>query len=147
MGYKSKRQVYVLAFPDGHPAHGLEVRAGGASIDGLLKVNRLYQAALAGRGMASVNAESVAAVEQLMDIFGRAIISWNVEDDHDQPIPCTRENLGAISQDELLAVVMAWARTIGEASAPLETRSTPNGPTSTLSMIPMAPMPDVPVNS
>ena len=89
MGYKSKRNIYLIKFPEDHPAHGLEVKASGASIDALLRLNTAYNAVLAD-GSDALTPQKAAAIDQLMEIFGRAVISWNVEDENDQPIPATR---------------------------------------------------------
>jgi hypothetical protein len=144
MGFKPQRQVYKLVFPDGHDLHGLEIRTRGAAVGDLLTLTKAYgvaqAATAAGAAMSATDARE--AVEALVALFGRALISWNLDDEDDQPVPADPKGLESLDFAELLAIVMAWAKRVSEVSAPLGLPSTPTGmSTSTLAMVPMMDVP------
>lgn len=90
MGYKAKR--YRLVWEDGD-LEGLEVVMKPASLGQMLDMQKL-QDVKPGEGV------SLEELEPLFRWFAGLLISWNVEDDDDQPVPATYE--GVLTQDPAL---------------------------------------------
>jgi hypothetical protein len=132
MGYK--RRTYRLTFDD--PAlEGLEVVMRGASVAELTQFSELSSL---GEGlMKPENAESLA---ELYAMLSRKVVRWNLEDEDDQPIPCTAETLADEDSRVVLAIMAGWADAVAGVPAPLARRSTggeqlvaPSMPMETLS--------------
>lgn len=128
MGYRSSRDVYKLVWPEGHDLHGLEIRARSCPIGEMFELNRLSQKLTGGK-------PDMDAFTRVLDIFAKAIVRWNLEDDNGGAVPPGRAGLNELSTTELIAVVTAWAQTITQVSTPLGRRSTPTG----IPEIPMEP--------
>lgn len=108
MGYKKKS--YKLKWDDEkHELHGLEVKLRGMSIGELEEVALLREQAS--------SSSSIGQLKPLLDILETALISWNLEDEEDQPIPLTEFR----NQDArmLLEIIRAWTEVVGSIPAPL----------------------------
>ncbi|MFI6251519.1 hypothetical protein [Streptomyces sp. NPDC051016] len=80
--------------------------------------------------------DSRSVLVRQLEEFGDALISWNLEDDNGQPLPCTREALFAIDNDLAFALAAEWLAVLGgKVSDPLE--SSPSGEPSPVESIPM----------
>lgn len=117
MGYK--RGALVLEWPEDSEFSGLEVRMKRLSVEQLLKVEKLSD-------LKESNSDDTAEVfADLLDTVGKGLLSWNYEDDDDQPIPATRESLTDVDAGMILALVQAWTR--AAAAVPLDSK--PSSPT------------------
>lgn len=77
-------------------------------------------------------------VRQLEE-FGDSLISWNLEDEHGNPLPCNRKSLFAVDNDLALALATEWLAVLGgkvDESSPLP-QSSPSGGPSRVESIPM----------
>jgi hypothetical protein len=125
MGFKPQRKTYNLAFED-YP--GLEVRAIGASLGELEKLNAL-------------SPEDPQNMVALMEFFDAKILEWNMEHPavkgggacsrcgltEDTPVPPTATNMLCIDFDILLGIIMGWARTMARVAIPKEMSSSSGG--------------------
>ncbi|MGH3381368.1 MAG: hypothetical protein ACRDP6_42215 [Actinoallomurus sp.] len=104
MGYK-RNKIYKLVFADPE-FEGLEVRARSVSTGKFLEIVEL--AKLRDRESTELSAEDMAKVTGMLEVFAGALISWNLEDDDDQPVPATHEGLLSQDLDFVLDLVKAW---------------------------------------
>jgi hypothetical protein len=126
-GYKRKSKNYVLAFEDPE-MDGLEVKVKSLSVG---KVREF---------LAKSRANEV-DVDGTFDDFEKALLSWNLLDDDDQPVPTNREGIDGQDVDFIMAIVTAWMETItGVPDAdPLDGRSN-SGEPSLVASLPMVPL-------
>lgn len=122
MGFQ--RQAYKLKWPDGSRWSGLEVRIRGMVIGELEEVAKL-------RGN---DVENIEAVRPLLDILGKALLSWNFEDEEGTPVPI--EEFRNEDMAMLMAIIGAWTEVVGDVPAPLPTPSSNGGKSEEVS-IPM----------
>lgn len=124
MGYK--RKLYVLKWPDGHELAGLEVTTKGLSVKKLFELT-----SLAGQlsSDATDTAAKVSVADELFAGFAARLVSWNLEDDDDVPVPATLE--GVTDQDFtfMVGVIMTWMDEVASVDIPLPGAS-PDGATS-----------------
>ena len=121
MGYRPKRRIYNLNFA-GTEYEGLEVTARGLTVGEELELD--------GADLTS---------DQVIRALVQRLVSWNVEDDREQPVPTTFE--GVCTQDGamVLAIMNALRQANSGVPAPLPQPS-PSGETSPAPPIPMAPL-------
>jgi hypothetical protein len=115
--FKPARTFYRLTFEDPELA-GLEVTTRKISLEGLLEIVDMIDVV---QGFDSKNIEPV-GLKMVKDLFARfaAVLSeWNVDDDDDQPVPCTIEGLLSLEAEFVLAVIEAWVRAMSQAPPPL----------------------------
>lgn len=118
MGYKYRPDVYKLIFED--PSfHGLEVHAKSTPIGVFMELSKLAAVEL------PLKPEDQARVQGMYTSFGEALVSWNVEDDNDEPIPATVEGMKQLDINFVLHIILAWMDSVGAAAGPLKQRSTP----------------------
>lgn len=97
---KIKRKVLVLKFED-EDFDGVEIRARAASMGRALELTGEADAARRpGTGLEQVNG--------LFDEFATALLSWNLEDDDDQPVPATRDGLLSLDIQDVMVIILAW---------------------------------------
>lgn len=131
MGFKRPAKVYKLLFEDDDMA-GLEVKARSMSTGDLLDMAPLLDMKMSN----APTADELEQVRDLLERFAEVLISWNLEDEDDEPIPATLE--GLLSQDIafVMDIVQAWADAVSGVPAPLDGRS-PSGDPSLAASIPM----------
>jgi hypothetical protein len=96
VGFKRER-VYSLIFDDPE-LNGLEVRARSASIGTFRRVTSLSDSD-------DATMDSVLEMEQ---IFAKYLVSWNLEDSDDNPVPATFEGLDDQDPDLVTTIIGAW---------------------------------------
>lgn len=116
MGYKPKKKTYNLDF-SGTDLDGLEVSLSGLSTGRLVEMMGLV-------GVADKNPE---AALKLIDWYAEALQEWNVEDDDDQPVKLTRDNVLAQDIEMNLTVIKAWIQAVAGVTEELGKEST-SGP-------------------
>lgn len=136
MGYKAQRRILVIReWPDETLA-GLEVKARSVKTGEFLQFGKAMTRAQA----AGLTAEDgVAAVDGLLELFARSLVSWNLEDEEGNPVPATLAGLLDQDNDWTQRVIMTWLEAVGGAPGPLGQRST-GGETSLAASIPMEPL-------
>jgi hypothetical protein len=123
MGYK--RKLYVLKWPEGHELHGLEVTTKG------LPVKKLFQLVqLSGQLTGDTDAETkVGVADELFKGFAERLVSWNLEDDDDAPVPATLEGVSDQDMDFMVGLIMTWMDAVASVDIPLPGAS-PDGATT-----------------
>lgn len=111
--YKPKGKVYDLVFGEDTAFDGLEVSLRGLSTGEMLGMMKLMQ-----------DADNPAAAADIVETVIKAIRSWNLDDDNDQPLPVTRDNVLAQDLDMTLAIAKAWVNGIAGVSDDLGKDST-----------------------
>lgn len=97
MGYKKIPTIYELAFED-EDYEGLVVRMKS------LKLGRVRKLA------ALTDDESVGGEDfsEMVDLFLEGFVSWNLEDEDDQPIEATREAVDDMEPQFFMDILMTW---------------------------------------
>lgn len=126
MGFKAPRKVFRLTFADSE-YEGLEVIARGASVGGMLDVQGLAADAVEGRASG--------AGAGMIALFTESLVSWNLTDDDDQPIPATADGIRGLDIDFVMLLIRAWASHQTEVPDPLAEGST-SGEISLVQSIP-----------
>jgi hypothetical protein len=124
MGYKPKRKTYNLDFT-GTDNEGLRVSIRGLNTGQYMD---LFEA--------KTQAETGGETNRLLTIMANQLVSWNVEDDDDMPVPATLDGIKTQDLDFNLAIVNAWTVAMAGVPAPLEQPST-SGESSLEASIPM----------
>lgn len=130
MGYKTKVRSYLIQFAEGHEFHGAEARVKGMTLGE-------YMEALGIDG-----GEGDKAVGSSLRRFLDHLISWNLEDEDEQPVPPTAEGAALVDHDLVLALSNAWVQQLlGVHDAdPLPQSSTSGEPFPEVSEIPTEPL-------
>jgi hypothetical protein len=133
MGYRTTRTLYPIRFAPGHKLHGLNIMARSCPIGELVELGRVASTVKAaqGSGVLPVN-----EINRLLDVFGNSIKEWDLEDEDGNPVPPGRAGLEFLDLEDVMDVILKWAETIAQVSAPLDKRSIPSG----TPQIPMEPM-------
>lgn len=132
MGYRKTTRRLEISLKD-HKVYGQDTEcpvayARGKSLDEYL--------VLEGFSDAPEDDGRSALVRQLEE-FGDSLISWNLEDEQGNPLPCNRASLFAIDNDLALALATEWLAVLGgKVSGPLP-ESSPSGEPSPVASIPM----------
>ena len=125
MGYK--RKLYVLTWPDGHELAGLEVTTKGLPVKKLFELVQL-SGQLTGEGDV---ATKVAVADELFAGFAARLVSWNLEDDDDAPVPATLAGVNDQDFDFMVGLIMTWMDAVSSVDIPLPQPSPPGGSSET----------------
>lgn len=98
MGHKRQRKTLSLRFED---EPGLEILARSVSVRKFLWVMEQADKMTAGQ-------LTQQAIEELFGWFAERIISWNLVDDEDQPVPVSADYLIDEDVDWVIKVFMGW---------------------------------------
>lgn len=119
MNYKRERRVYVMEFAD--PAYaGLEIKVRSIPIRELTHLMTLDPE--------SEDAElRASAIDKLISAFAEALVSWNMTDENDQPLPTTLEYIESEDADFVMACIAQWMAAVSRVddASPLDGNSTP----------------------
>lgn len=161
MGFK-RNKTFVLVFEDEDLA-GLEVKARGATVAGMLGAVELLSV-FEGKSASNLGAKDMAHLDRLFrtmagcpaecldqhdelppgqDHYLNRIVSWNLEDEDDQPVPADYYGLMSQDADFAMTLVMAWMDGVLGTPGPLGRNSNDGMPPEGVS-IPMETLPPVP---
>ncbi len=122
MGFKPVRKRYRLTFTDA-AFEGFEVIMRSLSTGEFLEVTRQMVGL---RALDSVpTAGDIDKAGSVVSIMGRSLVSWNLEDDDDRPVPCSEQAISDLDLVMMLAILEAW--TTAMASVPRPLPGTSNG--------------------
>jgi len=138
MGYKRKSLQYRLVFDDPE-MEGLEVVTKSVSSGRLMGLMKLADLAGQAGKKREFTANDARAVESLFEGFASALVSWNLEDEKDEPVPATLEGVKDQDFDFVLSIIMAWIEAVAGVSADLG-KDSRSGGTFPEAPIPMAPL-------
>lgn len=128
MGFREPESTITIRFKADHPYHGLEATVRSISID-------VYA-----EGMGWYGDDSTWSDGQTVDRFYEALVSWNLTDSEDQPIPVTEAR--GRDQGLIRALNKAWLQVLigGVHDADPLLDSSTSGENSPAPEIPMAPL-------
>lgn len=126
MGFRPKPRTYTLTFADDELT-GLEINARGVSAADYLAFSEMASGLSDKPSTSEETAAAVKATDTIFRLLGSKLISWNVEDDHGNPVPASYEGLK--SQDVMFVqqVVTSWMQAIGGVTPPLQNGSNSGG--------------------
>ncbi len=135
MGYKVKTTIFRLVFEGKH--EGLIVEAYAPPL-GFLE-NAMKMAPLAGKRTDQLTPEEMELVLGVFGGFSEHLVSWNLENDDDTPVPASFEGVRAQDTGFVMEIVQAWLEHAGEVAPPLEQPSSSGRP-SLEGSLPMEPL-------
>lgn len=136
MGFKRKKTIYKLVFED-PDLDGFEVRAYAPPL-GFIEV-ATKMVTLGGRHTDDLSPEEVEVFNGFFAEFAKYLVSWNLEDDDDRPIPATLEGLCTQDVGFVFQIIDAWMSAVGDVAGPLG-QSSNVGQQSLVASLPMAPL-------
>jgi hypothetical protein len=123
MGYKASPRTINIRFAPDHEHHGAEARVRGMTY---------------GEWEGAANPDEDGETKKDADRLGENLVSWNLEDDHGEAIPPTREGIRAIDTSLLTALTTAWVKALtGVHDADPLPQSSPSGGPSLVESVPM----------
>lgn len=138
MGFKAPRTVYLLDF-EGTDLNGLEVKMRGGKLgdafDTIHEVGKLAGARPDGISVA----DAELALSQYGDLADH-LVSWNLTDDHDQPIKPDLDGLKTLEVRHVNMIAAAWQKAQVGVPGPLPSNLTTTSVTD-LSLIRMEELP------
>lgn len=126
MGYKRAKKVYNLVFAD-PDMEGLEVKARSMPLGDLMAMADTID---------NIDKATIGDVDGMLAKFAEVLVSWNLEDDDDMPVPTTLDGLKSQDQEFVFAVVVSYINAVTGVSAPLP-QTSPGGEPSLAASIPM----------
>ena len=125
MGYKPQKKVFRLRFEDEEYAD-LVIRVKSATMNDFMELTKLDK-------------DKPDDSLKVFALFVRNIVSWNIEDDDDNPLPVTVESLLDLEPDFVNRLITTWMETTAGVSVPLGKPSNVGATAPTVS-IPMEPL-------
>lgn len=113
MAFKRKRKVYKLDFTETE-YDGLEVK-----VRGLTTGEYLELISLSAPGTEGDSKET----DGMLRLFASHLMSWNLVDDDDEPVPSTFEGIKTNDLTMNMAIVNAWTDAMVEVPASTEKKS------------------------
>ncbi|MEU3851717.1 hypothetical protein [Streptomyces sp. NPDC029554] len=121
MGYKGTPRAVRIAFAEGHEHYGAEAR-----------VRRMSY----GEWEAVVGVDGAGETSAMAE-FAKRLVSWNLTDDDEQPIPATPEGMRQVDTSLITALKDAWVQALtGVHDADPLPQSSPSGEPSPVESIP-----------
>jgi len=126
MGFKAKLKTYLVHFDEGHEFHGVEARLRGITYAEWEEMT----------GLDGGDGDDNAA--KSVQRFADHLISWNLEDEQDLPVPTTLDGAKSLDHDLVAALNNAWIQTLtGVHDADPLPESSPSGGPSLVESVPM----------
>lgn len=125
MGYTRKQRTFVLEFDD-EEYEGLEIEMKSLPLGDFIKVSKLMDE----------EGKSDGQVEDMIKMFQKSIIRWNMQEEDGTPIPVTHEGLMTCDLSFILAAINGWVQGISSVSKSLGKDSNSGG-TSPMPQLPM----------
>src|SRR6266704_1188427 len=110
MGFKAR--VYKLTWPEGHEFHELEIRLSGMTVKELKKVSAIESS----EGKTSEEREE--AIDSLVAIFAKHLLSWTYEDYEGNPVGTTVEDVANADLRIILPAAMRWSTEVSRVPDP-----------------------------
>jgi hypothetical protein len=129
VGYRQERTPYRLYFADGK-YEGLEVFMKSVSVGKLMKMINIQS-----KLPDDPKKIEPTVLDDLFDVMGSALDSWNVEDDDGSPIPADLSGLYELDVVLLMDILGGWIEGMVNIPAPLASTS-PDGLPSLAAEIP-----------
>jgi hypothetical protein len=99
--YKREPKRYDLTFEDGD-LDGFECSMRGVSLERFVEITVLSSTLETPEGRTPEN------IERQFTILGELLVSWNLDDEHNQPVPCTYDGLKKQDFSFVMAILKGW---------------------------------------
>lgn len=133
MTYVRKRRVVELDFSRYDDEYtDLIVKARSISMGDLLRLSELMGAKVFGL----IKTENIEKAHELLGLFAKALVEWNVLDDDGSPVPTTVDGLLSLDDDFNHDLIEAWLLALTAVPPPLE-KPSPDGDPSLEQSMPM----------
>jgi hypothetical protein len=116
MGFKPERTHYKLVFADPGWA-GFEVVMTSMSMEMFVMTAALTQLS------AEQLAKSPETIDRLFTSLADCLVSWNLDDQHDNPVPATKDGLYTQDLDFIMKIAQAWGQAVASVPDPLSADS------------------------
>lgn len=113
MGFK-REKIHRLTWEDDHELAGLEVRVASIPIGEFMDIEAILDRELPPRFKTFGE-----ALDWMYARFGEALVSWNLEDKADQPIPADLEGLMTQDREFVMLVMRDWIEALRTVTRPL----------------------------
>lgn len=139
MGFKPGQVTFRLKFED-PSLNGLVVEVEPATVGTIVAFTDMASlASLSGMSITDMDSDMLSRLSglgSLFDSFAEALISWNVEDRHGNPVPATKAGVYRQGFPFLMQIIAAWTESIAGVPENLGEEST-SGSRSEVASIPM----------
>lgn len=144
LGQGFRRRIYTLRWPADSMWGGLVVKCKPASIGTVAELLGIKDLSI--EDASDLAPEELEALKEVFRKFGSLVVSWNLTDDEDQPVPVDVESL--VDEDFLMAmaIIGGYMQAISSVPPPLADASSSGQPLEEAS-IPMEPLSESPPNS
>jgi hypothetical protein len=123
-GFKRKKKIYKLDF-EGTEYDGLEVKVGGLTTGEFLELI----------GLSAPGTEESNETEKMMQFFSAHLVSWNLEDENDEPVPATFDGVKTNELAMNQFIVSSWISALADVPEATEKKSS-GGETPLMDSIP-----------
>ena len=106
--FKREKKLYHLNFENIPELRGFECICTGTTLQRFVEFAALSEQ--------TRNEENV---KRQFELFAECLVSWNLDDENDEAVPCTYEGLASQELDFIQAIMGAWMREIASVNAPL----------------------------
>ena len=118
-GFSPKKSSYKIVFADPNDdLLGLEITVHEFTIGDIRSLMRV-QGAISSEQV-GVNTKNALEV---FDFFGKSLISWNIVDENDKPVPANTKGLDYLGLTSVIKIINVWMEEVAQISTPLENRS------------------------
>lgn len=119
MGWKPPTKIYRIE--PGGDYEGLQVRIKSVPIGQYMALTDLAEDIDAETGTAATSGK-LGNVFKLFEAMADALVSWNIDDEYDNPLPATLDGLQSLDFDLALYLIGEWIGAMGGVSDPLGKR-------------------------
>jgi len=117
-GFSPKKSSYKIVFADPNDdLLGLEITVREFTIGELRSLMRV-QGAISSE---QVGVKTETALE-VFDFFGKSLISWNIVDENNSPVPANAEGLDYLGLASVIKIINVWMEEVAQISTPLDHR-------------------------
>jgi hypothetical protein len=136
VGFKREARIVRLVWPEDHELHGLEVRVKSAPIDVIMRAMELKS-----QGDEDSEQMDTSEVMEMFTTFADYLVSWNLEDEADKPVPTTLAGIRTLDLPFFFDMFSAWLGAIKDVPKDLGKGSS-SGVTFPEASLPMDPLSD-----
>jgi hypothetical protein len=115
MGVRLKSRVFQIQWPDDHDMAGVVVQIRARRMREVIRIFELRE----NRMSESAN--------QIIDIFGEALVSWNIDDDQGNPIPANADGIRELEDWQWNDILDGYWEAVNGVDGPLSGDSSNGG--------------------
>lgn len=131
MGYKYSPKVQRIRFDETHEFAGLEMTVRSMPMGKFLRLLKMAE-----MRSQTPTAEDLEQTNDFFNLFGQNLVSWNMTDEEDNPVPATPDGVATLDFPFVTRLVMEYIDAVAGVATPLGGNSN-SGATSQAPSIPM----------